>query len=91
MRTKDELFSSALVEIFVTLGSLFQGNDGGVDRLGDLHLIVQNGIHQLSVVAHDGTLTGGEGEGLGPTQTNADTQLANPGVLIDPARIAGHI
>ena len=40
MRIKDELFSSALVEIYVALGSLFQGNDGGVDRLGDLHLVV---------------------------------------------------
>src|SRR5436190_28162 len=51
MRTKDELFSSALVEIFVTLGSLFQGNDGSVDCLGDLHLVVKNRIHQLSMVA----------------------------------------
>jgi hypothetical protein len=62
MRVEDELFGSALVEVYVALGSLFQGNDGGVDRLGDLHLIVQDRIHQLPVVAHDRALTGGKGE-----------------------------
>src|SRR5947209_18724626 len=43
------------------------------------------------MVAHDRALTGGEGERLGPAQTNADAELANPGVLVDPARVAGHI
>src|SRR5439155_1199774 len=91
MRTKDELFSSALVEINVALGSLFQGDDGGIDRFGDLHLIVQDRIHQLPVVEHDGALTSGKGEGLGPTQTDTDTQLANLGVLVNSARVAGHV
>src|SRR6266487_6444826 len=35
MRVKHKLFSSALVEFLVALGSPFQGNDGGVDRPGD--------------------------------------------------------
>ena len=53
MRMKHQLLSGALVEFLVALGSLFQGNDGGVDRPGARHLVVQDRIHQLAVVAHD--------------------------------------
>src|SRR5437764_1234936 len=91
MRVEDELLGSTLVEVHVALRGLLQRNDRGVDCLGDLHLVVQDRIHQLAMVAHDRALTGGEGEGLGPTQTNTNTKLANPGVLVDPARVAGHI
>ena len=66
MRVEDELFGSTLVEVLVALRGRLQRNDRGVDRLGDLHLVVQDRIHQLAVVAHDRALAGGEGEGLGP-------------------------
>ena len=75
MRIKDKLFNSALVEFLVALGSLFQGNDAGVDRPGDLHLVVQDRIHQLAVVVHDRALTGKEGERLGPCDANIRTGL----------------
>src|SRR5437762_13319180 len=88
VRVEDEFLSSALVKVLIALGGIPKRNDGGVNRLGDLHLVVENRMHQLAMVAHDGGLTGGAGEGLGPTQTDADTQLANFGVLVDPARAA---
>src|SRR5256712_6952045 len=91
MRVEDELLGGSLVEVHVALRGLLQSNDCGVDRLGDLHLVVQDRIHQLAMVPHDRALTGGEGEGLGPAQTDADAELANLGVLVDPARVAGHI
>jgi hypothetical protein len=66
MRVEDELLGGALVEVHVTLRSLLQRNDCRVDRLGDLHLVVEDRHHQLTIVAHDRALTGGEGKGLGP-------------------------
>src|SRR5947209_15990804 len=48
-------------------------------------------IHQLTMIAHNRGMTGNERERLGPTQTDADTQLANLGVLGDPARVACHV
>ncbi len=40
MGVKDEFPGSSFVKVLVTLRCLLQRNDGGVDRLGDLHLII---------------------------------------------------
>src|SRR5438067_1867277 len=40
---------------------------------------------------HAMRMTGKEGEGLGPAQTDVDVALAAPGVLVDPGRVGGHI
>src|SRR6266849_7587485 len=58
MRVEDELFGSTLVEVLVALRGLLQSNDRSVDRLSDLHLVVQDRIHQLAMVPHDRALTG---------------------------------
>src|SRR6266702_5103674 len=58
MRVEDELFGSTLVEVHIALRGLLQSNDRSVDRLSDLHLVVQDRIHQLAMVAHDRALTG---------------------------------
>src|SRR5437764_9293738 len=49
MRVEDELFGSTLVEVLVALLGLLQSNDRSVDRLSDLHLVVQDRIHQLAL------------------------------------------
>src|SRR5687768_13066904 len=72
VRVEDEFLGSALVEVLVALGGVVQGDDGGIDGLGDLDLVVQDGHHKLAVVAHDRALAGGEGVGFGPAQADAD-------------------
>ena len=83
----DELGSSAFVKIFVALGSVVQTDGLDVDGLGYFNLIIKNGLHQLTVVTHDRTLTGGEGMALGPAQSDTNTEHADLGVFIDTARI----
>ena len=63
----------------------------GVDRLGDLDLVVQDALHQLAVVLHDRALAGGEAVALGPAQADADAERADLGVGVDAARIAGDV
>ena len=53
-----------------------------VDRLGDLHPVVQDRHHQLAVVAHDRALAGGEGVRLGPAEADPDGQRAVLGRLV---------
>src|SRR5581483_10135205 len=91
VRVDDKFLCSAPVKILIASGGLIQGNDGGVNRSGDLYLVIQDRIHQLTMVAHDGTLSGGEGEGLGPAQTNADTKLTDFGLLVDATWITRHV
>ena len=87
MGVKDEFLGSSFVKVLVTLWCLLQRNDGGVDRLGDLHLVIEDCHHQLTMVTHHRTLTGGEREGLCPAQTNAYTKLTDLRVLVNAAWI----
>jgi len=91
MGVKDEFLGSSFVKVLVTLWCLLQRNDGGVDRLGDLHLVIEDCHHQLTMVTHHRTLTGGEREGLCPAQTNAYTKLTDLRVLVNAAWIASYI
>src|SRR5882672_763518 len=60
VRVDDEFLGRALVEILVALGGFVEGNDRRVDGLGDLYLVMQDGHHQIAVVALDGALAGDE-------------------------------
>src|SRR2546421_7144253 len=83
MRVEDKLLGSPFVEVFIPLWSILQRDDRGVDCLGDLYLVIEDGHHQLAVIAHDRALAGGERKGLGPAQTQADAKLANLRIFID--------
>src|SRR5215510_6696509 len=72
MRIKDEFLGRSLVEVFITPGSVIQFDDCGVDRLCDLHLVMQNRHHQLTMIAHHRALPGCESVGLRPTQADPD-------------------
>src|SRR5947209_17422082 len=91
VRVEDKFLCSTLVKILIAFGGIIKRNDGGVNRLGNLHLVVQDRIHQLAMVAHDRALSCGEGEGLGPAQTNADTELADFGMLVDATWVTRYI
>src|SRR5947207_5477459 len=91
VRVEDEFLRSALVKVLIALGGILQRNDGRVNRLGDLHPVVEDRVHQLAMVAHNRALSGGEGEGLGPAQTNANTKLTYFGVLVDASWITRHV
>jgi hypothetical protein len=62
MRVDDELFGNTAVELRVAVRRLVQGDDGATDSLRDLHSVMQDGLHQASVVLHDRALAGGEGQ-----------------------------
>src|SRR5947209_12014582 len=91
VRIEDEFLGSGLVKVLIALGCILQRNDGGVHRFGDLYLIMENCIHQLTMVAHNGALTCGKGEGLGPAQINANTKLTNLRLLVDASWSTCHI
>ena len=91
MRVEDELLRRPLVEVPVPPRRLIEGDDLDVDRLGDLHLVMQDGHHELAVVAHHRALTGDERVRLRPPQPDADAQVAELGGLVDPTRVAGDI
>src|SRR5437016_6228138 len=59
MRVEDILSGRPLVKVPVTLRSILQRNDGSIDSLGDLHLVIEDSHHQLAMVAHHRALTGG--------------------------------
>ena len=59
--------------------------------LAILDFVVEDALHELAVVLHDGALAGVEGVGLGPAQADADTEHADLGVFVDAARVAGDV
>src|SRR5215208_2365669 len=87
----DVLAGRALVEVLVALGGLVERDHGRIDVLGDLHLVVQDRHHQLTVVLHHRALAGLEGVRLGPAEPDPDRQRPDLGRLVDPARVAGHV
>src|SRR5215207_11650209 len=58
VRVEHELLGRSLVEVLVALRRVVERDDGGVDRLGDLHAIVEDRLHEPVVVAHDRALAG---------------------------------
>ena len=78
VRIKNELLRRALVEVPIAYGRVVERNDGRVDSLGDLNLVVQNGLHQLTIVPEHRALTRVERVRLCPAQSNADPQVADP-------------
>src|SRR3712207_9594234 len=74
-RSEDVLLRRALVELLVAPRRVLQRDHLGVDRLRDLHPVVQDRHHQLAVVAHDRALAGGERVRLGPAQDRKSTRL----------------
>src|SRR5438128_149943 len=91
VRIDDEFLGRAFVEILVALGSIIQRNHRRVYRLGDLDLVVEDGHHQIAVVALDGALASDKGVALGPAQADADAEVADFGVGVDAAGMAGNI
>src|SRR5215213_8126164 len=88
---EDVLAGRALVEVGVALGGLVERDHGRIHVLGDLHLVVEDRHHQLTVVLHHRALAGLEGVRLGPAEPDPDRQRPDLGRLVDRARVAGHI
>src|SRR6476660_2714416 len=91
VRIEHELLGRALVEVLVALRGVVQGDDGGFDGLGDLHLVVEDRLHQTAVVLHHRALAGGEAVRLGPPQADADGERALLRGVVRSARIAGDV
>src|ERR1700748_3768706 len=72
----DEFLGDAFVEIFIAHGRIVELDDRGVDDLGDGQTVVQNGLHQIAVVAENGRLSGEEAVALGPAETETHAEVA---------------
>src|SRR5918994_76183 len=88
---EDVLLGRTLVEVLVALGGLIEGDDRGVDGVGDVGLVVQDAHHQAAVVLLDRALTGEEGVALGPTESETDLERTLLSVRVRRAGIAGHV
>src|SRR5215203_265817 len=91
IRVEDVLLGRALVEVLVAFGGLIEGDDRGVDGVGDVGLVVQDAHHQAAVVLLDRALSGEEGVALGPTESEADLERTLLSVRVGRAGIAGHV
>lgn len=72
MRVDDEFFGCAFVEVAVAFWRVVQRNNGGIDGFCDLRSAAQDRFHQIAVVCHGGRLSGDEGVGFGPAESEAD-------------------
>ena len=86
-----EFLRRPFIEVLVALDRLVQGHNGDVDGLGDFDFVMQDRHHELPVVLHDRTLTGGKDVGFPPSQADADAEVSRLGALIGCARILGHV
>ena len=73
----------AFVEILVTLRRIVKRDHFHVDGFGNLHLVLQNRLHQLAVVPHHRALAGGESVRLRPTQSDSNAKVASFRAWID--------
>src|SRR5436309_3829274 len=88
VRINHELLCCAFVEVFVSGRRFLYRDECRVHGFGDLHFVVENGLHQLAVVAEDRALSSCERVRFGPTQTNTNTQIADLRIGVDASRIA---
>ena len=87
MRVNDKLFGNSFVKVLVAFGSIVETYHGDVHRLGNLNLVVKNGLHQLAVIFQHRALAGVEGGALCPPETNADGETSKLGGFINCSRI----
>src|ERR1700743_1168773 len=52
VRVEHELLGNAAVEVLVTLRRVVERDDRGIDRLGDVRLVVEDHLHEAVVVLH---------------------------------------
>ncbi len=91
MGIENVLLRSSLIEILITSRCIFERHDCGIHGFRRMRFVVENGHHQLPVVAQDRTLTGCESMGLGPSESNPHTQNAALRVLVFAAWVVGDI
>src|ERR1039457_505191 len=91
VRIDHELLRCPLIEILVAFRRFIESKHCGVDSLRRVELLVENGVHELPVIAHDRALARGKDVGLCPAQSYADAEIAGLGRCIHAAWIVGHI
>src|ERR1700677_2822938 len=91
MRIEYKLLRYATVEVTISLWCVIKGNNRGVHGLRDMCTIGQDRVHQLPVVAHHWTLTGGNYLGLGPSEADPYGKTPDLGRLVYAAGISSHI
>src|SRR4051794_7471644 len=91
VRVHNELLGGSFVKVLVTAGCLVERNHLDVYSLGGMRLLVQNCLHQLTVIAHYGTLACRQCMRLGPAETDTNPKTPNLGILVNAARIVCNI
>ena len=72
MRIENEFARGAFIEVGVSAWRVLEWNHRRIDSLCRLRPPVQNGHHQLPVIAHYRALPGREGVRFRPAQADAD-------------------
>src|SRR3954451_6976832 len=91
VRVDHVLLRYSLEELLVAPRGVVQRDDGGVDRLRDLGLVVQDAHHQAAVVLQHRTLAGDEGVALGPAEAEPHLERALLRVLVRGTGVTGHV
>ena len=88
MRVDHVLPRGALVEVGVALRRLVERDHRDIAGFRGRRLFVKDGLHELPVIRHHRALTGREVVRLRPTESDADAEVADLGVVIDAAGVA---
>ncbi len=80
-------FRGAAVEVMVPTRSFVQADHGSVHRFGDLRPVMQDGLHELTMVSRHRALASMEGVGLGPSQADANAEIPGLSSVVNAARI----
>lgn len=84
-------FTLASVKVLVTSRGIVERDNLDVHSVGNLDLVVENGLHKPPMVLHDWALASGHGMRKRPTKSHADGQVTSLGVGIDATRVRGDV
>jgi hypothetical protein len=87
----DVLLGNASIELGIGFWGIIEGDDLNVGGLGEVDFVVQDSVHQLTVVSDDWALSGVEAERLGPSEANPSGDVAFFSGLGGRARIASDV
>jgi hypothetical protein len=91
VRIENELYGRALVKIGITFGRFLERDHLRIDDVRDWDAIVQDGLHELTIVAQDRRLAGKEGMRFRPAETEIERQRALRSLFVMGPGIFGHV
>ena len=91
VRIEDELYGRTLVKIGITFGRFLERDHLRIDDVRDWDAIVQDRLHELTIVAQDWRLAGKEGMRFRPAETEIERKRAFRGLFVVRSGIFSYI